>query len=237
MITLRPRNERGHAQIGWLDTYHSFSFADYYDPEHMGFRSLRVINEDRVAPGMGFGTHPHNDMEILTLVLSGALQHKDSMGNGSIIRPGELQYMSAGTGITHSEFNPSRTEPLHLYQIWIRPDKDDYEPTYAQLTVKDEDKAGRFKLVASKDGRDDSLQIRQDADLYLATLEKGQAVRYAPKADRHVWLQVLRGNVSLARESRSALALTAGDAVAFTPAEALNITTSGLAELLLFDLG
>src|SRR5713101_4242056 len=166
MMRIRKANERGHANHGWLDTYHTFSFADYHDPEYMGFRSLRVINEDRVAPGQGFGTHPHRDMEIITYILEGSLEHKDSMGNGSVIRPGDVQRMSAGTGVTHSEYNPSKTETLHLLQIWILPDRRGHTPGYEQKEIGGAEKRGQLRLIASPDGRDGSVSIHQDARLY-----------------------------------------------------------------------
>src|SRR5271170_1565259 len=173
MMTLRKSTERGHAKHGWLDTYHTFSFADYYDPQWMGYRSLRVINDDLVMPGMGFGTHPHRDMEIITYILRGALEHKDSMGNGRVIRAGELQYMSAGSGVRHSEFNPSKDESVHLLQIWVQPDAKNVTPRYAEKSMKDVP-TGKFQLMTSKTGRDGSIAIRQDADLWLAKFEAGQ---------------------------------------------------------------
>ena len=176
MIRVRRASERGHFDHGWLDTYHTFSFSRYYDPRQMGFRSLRVINEDRVAPGRGFGTHPHEDMEIVTYVLDGALAHRDSLGTGSTIRPGELQRMTAGTGIMHSEFNPSETEPVHLYQIWLLPEREGLEPSYEQRAFPEEERHNRLRLVASPDGRDGSLTIRQDARLYLGSLDGGREV-------------------------------------------------------------
>src|SRR5712691_2174186 len=184
MMKIRKADERGHAEHGWLDTYHTFSFADYYDPQWMGFRSLRVINDDLVMPGMGFGTHPHHDMEIITYILSGSLEHKDSMGNGRVIRAGELQYMAAGTGVLHSEFNPSPTEPVHLLQIWIVPDKKGLQPRYAEKTGS-QLPGGRLNLVASKTGRDGSIAINQDADLYLAKLSAGDEVSHSLRPNRH----------------------------------------------------
>jgi redox-sensitive bicupin YhaK (pirin superfamily) len=174
MITLRPSDERGHANHGWLDTYHTFSFADYYDASHMGFRDLRVINEDVVEAGMGFGTHPHRDMEIITVPLEGSLQHKDSMGNGSVISPGDVQRMSAGTGVTHSEFNPSRIDQVHLFQVWILPDQRGLTPSYEQKTFGPEERRGRLRLIAARDGRDGSVSLHQDVDLYTAFLAPGQ---------------------------------------------------------------
>src|SRR3954471_22256193 len=177
MMNIRRANERGHANHGWLDTYHTFSFADYYDPEWVGFRSLRVINDDIVMPGMGFGTHPHRDMEIITYVLSGSLQHKDSMGNGRVIRPGEVQYMSAGAGVQHSEFNPAKDEAVHLLQIWIQPDEKGVKPRYAEKSLKDAP-TGKLHLVTSKAGRDSSIAIHQDADLWIAKLGPGEKVAH-----------------------------------------------------------
>jgi redox-sensitive bicupin YhaK (pirin superfamily) len=231
MIRVRKSSERGHFDHGWLDTYHTFSFSRYYDPRHMGFRALRVINEDRVQPAQGFGTHPHEDMEIVTYVLSGALGHKDSLGTGSAIRPGELQRMTAGTGITHSEFNPSQTEPVHLYQIWLLPEREGLEPSYEQRAFPEKERHNRLHLVASPDGRDGSLTIRQDARLYLATLDKGHEVSKDIPAGRHAWLQVLRGNVSL-----NGQAISAGDGAAVSEESALAIRAESPSEVLLFDL-
>src|ERR1700679_3970027 len=190
MMTIRKSNERGHAQHGWLDSCHTFSFANYHDPKWMGFRSLRVINDDLVMPGAGFGAHPHRDMEIVTYVLEGALEHKDSMGNGSIIRAGALQRMTAGTGIRHSEFNPSDRDGVHLYQIWLLPERKGLEPSYEELALEEEEKRARFRLVASPNGADGSLTIHQDARLYLATLLPGQKVAHQIERGRAAWLQV-----------------------------------------------
>ncbi len=231
MITLRKSGERGHANYGWLDTYHTFSFNTYYDPAHMQFRDLRVINEDRVKPGRGFGTHPHEDMEILTYVLEGALEHKDSAGTGSVVRPGDVQRMSAGTGITHSEFNPSRSEPVHLLQIWILPEKLGLEPSYEQKTFPNKEKRGRLRLVASHDGRESSLTIHQDVDLYASILEKGGEVTHTLSPGRHAWLQVARGVVSL-----NGRAIHAGDGAAASNEQGLEIHADEPSELLLFDL-
>src|SRR5215212_4223284 len=197
MIRVRKASERGHFNHGWLDTYHTFSFGRYYDPRQMGFRALRVINEDRVRPGRGFGTHPHEDMEIVTYVLDGALAHRDSLGTGSTIRPGELQRMTAGTGITHSEFNPSATEPVHLYQIWLLPEREGLEPSYEQKAFPEAGRRNRLRLVASPDGAEGSLAIRQDARLYLATLDGGRWILHDLAPSRHAWLQVLRGGVDV----------------------------------------
>jgi quercetin 2,3-dioxygenase len=231
MITLRQSQERGHANHGWLDSYHTFSFANYYDPSHMGFRSLRVINEDRVQPGRGFGTHGHRDMEIITYVLEGALEHKDSIGNGEIVRPGEVQRMSAGTGIMHSEFNPSATEPVHLLQIWILPDRQGLEPSYEQKAFSVAERQGKLRLIAAKDGRDGAVTIHQDVNLYSAILQPQDRVTYQLQPNRYAWLQVARGAVALNGHS-----LNAGDGVAIGAAELLEISSDRDAEILLFDL-
>lgn len=193
MITIRKAEARGHFDHGWLNTYHTFSFADYHDPEHMGFRSLRVINEDRVQAGQGFGTHPHRDMEIVTYVLEGGLEHRDSMGNGSIIRAGEVQRMSAGTGITHSEFNASKDDLVHFLQIWLQPEKRGIEPGYEQKAFTSKEMAGRPRLVASKDGRDGSLTIHTDASVYAGLFDKGVVGELALRKDRNAWIQIARG--------------------------------------------
>ncbi len=230
MITLRPSAARGHADHGWLDTFHTFSFADYHDPAHMGFRTLRVINEDRVAPGMGFGTHPHRDMEILTYILAGRLAHKDSMGNGREIAPGQLQAMSAGTGITHSEFNPSRTDPVHLLQIWLLPDRRGHTPRYAEWSPAPE-KNSALTLLASPDGREGSAAIHQDAQLYLAKLGAAASLTHPLATGRAAWLQVMRGSLTL-----NGHALAAGDGAAVESESALALHASTDAEALLFDL-
>ncbi len=230
MMKLRKANERGHADHGWLDTYHTFSFAGYYDPAHMGFRSLRVINDDTIAGGGGFGTHPHRDMEIITYVLNGALEHKDSMGNGRIIRPGEVQYMAAGTGIAHSEFNPSPTEPVHLLQIWIQPDRQGAKPRYAEKSLA-RAKTGVWHLVTSKSGRDGSIAINQDADLFLTKLNAGDRVEHKLSAVRHAWVHVAEGEVKL-----NGQVLNAGDAAAVSEEERLKLTADKPAQVLLFDL-
>lgn len=231
MIQIRKAQDRGHANHGWLDTYHTFSFATYRDPRHMGFRSLRVMNEDRVAPGEGFGTHPHDNMEIVTYVLSGALEHRDSMGNGEVLRPGEFQRMSAGTGITHSEFNPSASEPVHLYQIWLFPESRGIEPSYEQKAFPADGAHNRLRLVASRDARDGSLLIHQDAAIYLAEIDGGQRVVHELPPGRHAWLQVLRGSVSL---NGQPLATSDGAAVSDEPT--LSIAADKDAEIMLFDL-
>jgi redox-sensitive bicupin YhaK (pirin superfamily) len=231
MIQIRKAEDRGHFDHGWLDTYHTFSFGDYQDPEQMGFRSLRVMNEDRVEPGKGFGTHPHRDMEIVTYVLEGALEHKDSMGNGEVLRPGEFQRMSAGTGITHSEFNPSDTEPVHLYQIWLFPERKGIEPSYEQKRFGDDEMTNRLRLVASPDASDGSLMIHQDARIYLAKLDSGKQLVHELAADRHSWLQVLRGSSSLNGHD-----LNEGDGVTVSNETTLIIQTTADAEIMLFDL-
>jgi quercetin 2,3-dioxygenase len=230
MIRLRKSNERGHANHGWLESYHTFSFADYHDPQQMGFRALRVINEDRIAGGGGFGTHPHRDMEIITCVLSGALEHKDSMGNGSVIRPGEIQYMAAGTGVQHSEFNHSPSEPAHLLQIWIQPDTRGAKPDYAEKSFADAP-AGRLNLLISKSGRDGSIPINQDADLFLARLNGGDTVRHQIAPGRGVWAQIAGGAIVLNGER-----LHAGDGAAVTSEQTLEISAQQPSQILLFDL-
>ena len=231
MIAVRPAAERGHADHGWLDTRHTFSFASYHDPRHMGFRSLRVINEDRVQPAEGFGTHAHRDMEILTWVLEGALEHKDSMGNGSVIRPGDLQRMSAGTGVTHSEFNPSREAPVHFLQIWLLPRERGLPPGYEQKRFPQEARRGRLRLIAAGDGREGAVTIHQDADVWTALLQPGESVRHALAPGRYAWLHVARGAVSL-----NGSTLGAGDGAAVSDEAALEITGAARAEVLLFDL-
>jgi redox-sensitive bicupin YhaK (pirin superfamily) len=230
MKTILRSNERGHASHGWLDSYHTFSFADYYNPQWMGYRSLRVINDDLVMPGMGFGTHPHRDMEIISYVLSGALEHKDSMGNGRVIRAGEFQYMAAGTGVQHSEFNPSTTEPLRLLQIWIQPDAKGVTPRYAEKNYATAP-TGQLHLVASKTGRDGSIAIHQDASLSLAKLEPGQQVEYALANNRHAWVHVAEGEVNINGEK-----LTGGDAVGVSAESVLKIAATKPSQVLLFDL-
>ena len=231
MIQVRKAKERGHANHGWLDTYHTFSFSTYQDPEHMQFRSLRVMNEDVVAPGQGFGTHPHHDMEIVTYVLEGALEHKDSMGNGEVLRPGEFQRMSAGTGITHSEFNPSDREPVHLYQIWLIPERKGIEPSYEQKRFPEDERHNRFRLVASRDAADGSLLIHQDARVYLSSLDEGRMVSHKIEPGRHAWLQVLRGTVSLNGRS-----LATSDGAAVSDESVLEVMADQPAEVMLFDL-
>jgi redox-sensitive bicupin YhaK (pirin superfamily) len=229
--TIRRAKDRGHADHGWLQTWHSFSFADYHDGRHMGFRALRVINEDFVQPGMGFGTHPHRDMEILTWVLEGALEHKDSLGNGSTIRPGEMQYMSAGTGVAHSEFNPSRSELAHLLQIWILPDERGARPRYGQKSFAKELASGELCLLASPDGEGASIEIRQDARVHVARTAAARELTHALGEGRSAWLQVARGSIRLDRD-----VLLQGDGMAVEKERRLAIRTDAGAEVLLFDL-
>ncbi len=231
MYRIRKANERGHANYGWLDTYHTFSFADYYDPEHRRFRSLRVINEDRVSPGQGFGTHPHADMEIVTYVLEGELEHRDSMGNGEVLAAGELQRMSAGTGITHSEFNPSKTTPVHLYQIWLLPERKGIEPSYEQKRFDPQGRINSWQLVASQHPEHGAMKIHQDVDLYLADLEAKQSLQFSIKNGRHLWLQVLRGSISAHGQL-----LQAGDGLSVSEEVQLDLLAESHSELLLFDL-
>ncbi len=231
MIVPRYGGDRGHANHGWLDTYHTFSFAGYHDPRFMGFRALRVINEDRVAPGQGFGMHPHQDMEIITYVLSGALEHKDSMGNGEVLRPGELQRMSAGTGLLHSEFNPSDDEPVHLYQIWLLPKSRGIEPSYEQKSFPVADRLNALRLVASPDGQDGSLSLHQDARLFLAALQPSQSVRHDFELGRHGWLQVLKGSLRI-----NDFTLHAGDGAAVSDEQQVTLQAVEETEAMLFDL-
>jgi hypothetical protein len=233
MITLRPAQERGTANFGWLDSRHTFSFGNYYEPNQMGFANLRVINEDKVTPGQGFATHGHRDMEIISYVLEGALEHKDSIGTGSVIRPGDVQRMSAGTGIRHSEFNASQTKPVHFLQIWIMPEQEGIEPSYEQKEFSDAEKRGRLRLVGSRDGRDGSITIHQDVDLYTTLLQAGEEVSHSLAAGRVAWLQVARGAVQLNGQR-----LTAGDGAAISQESLITLqgTANDDAEALLFDL-
>lgn len=231
MITIRPGSQRGHFNHGWLDTFHTFSFGDYYDRSHMAFRSLRVMNEDRVDPGMGFGMHGHKDMEIVTYVLSGALQHKDSLGNGEVLRPGELQRMTAGSGIQHSEFNPSPTEPVHLYQIWLLPETKGLTPSYEQRAFDISERKNRLRVVASPDARDGSLLIHQDAFISLADLDEGKSVDVQLGADRHSWIQVLRGTADVGGHT-----LTAGDGAAISGEKSVTVRAGTAAEVMVFDM-
>jgi quercetin 2,3-dioxygenase len=233
MLTVRKSNERGHADHGWLNTHHSFSFADYHDPSHMGYRSLRVINEDWIAEGRGFGAHPHRDMEILTYVLEGKLAHKDSMGHIELLGPNEIQKMSAGSGVVHSEFNGSETEPVHLLQIWIEPKSRGTAPAYEQLKFDATEKLDRFRLLASSKPAEGAATINQDASVAVAELTPGKSLSYKLENRRHAWLQVIRGEVKV-----NGTTLSSGDAVAADEEPALEITAQGSAnsEVLLFDL-
>lgn len=231
MITIRKAHDRGHADHGWLNSYHTFSFADYRDSSHMGFRALRVINEDRVAPGQGFGTHAHRDMEIVSYVLDGELEHKDSMGNGAVLRPGEFQRITAGTGITHSEFNPSSSQPSHFYQIWLFPERKGLQPSYEQKRFDPSKRRNQWQLVASHDGTDDSLMIYQDAKIYLADLGAGYQLNYQVSVNRHIWLQVLRGSLMV-----NGHPLQTSDAIAASAETQLMIGSDSDAEVMLFDL-
>ncbi|MDX2271547.1 MAG: pirin family protein [Cyanobacteriota bacterium] len=231
MMTLRSRHDRGHLDFGWLNTYHTFSFGSYYDPKHMGFRALRVINDDRVAPGAGFPTHSHRDMEIVTYVLSGSLEHKDSLGNGSIIRPGEIQRMSAGTGIQHSEFNPSPSDPVHLLQIWILPEKEGLAPSYEQKTIDWADQPSQLKLIAAPEGQGGVVTIHQDVALYAGRLAAGEQLDYQLANRRYGWLHVAQGIVRL-----NGVELREGDAMALIQEGSLSISSDVGSEILLFDL-
>lgn len=231
MLTLRRAEDRGRANFGWLDSRHTFSFGHYYDPDHMGFGPLRVINDDRVAPGAGFPTHPHSDMEIVSYVLEGALAHKDNLGTGSVMRPGDVQRMSAGTGIRHSEFNASRTEPVHFLQIWILPERRGLAPGYEQKSFGGAEKRGRVRLVGSRDGREGSVTIHQDVDLYASILGAGEEVGHVLAPDRLGWVQVARGRVLL-----NDAELAAGDGAAVESGDRMTLTALEEAEVLLFDM-
>ncbi len=231
MITIRKAEERGHFDFGWLNTYHSFSFGDYYDPKHTRFRTLRVINEDLVQPGHGFPTHGHRDMEIVTYILQGALEHRDSMGTGSIIRRGDAQRMSAGTGVTHSEANPSPDEPVHLLQIWIFPSEQNMQPEYEEKKFSDDEKRNRLRLIVSPDGSDGSVKIHQDARIFASLLDDGEEVVHSLDAGRSAWLQVAAGSVKL-----NDVALKQGDGAAVSQESQLRVTAEAPAEVLLFDL-
>lgn len=230
MIQIRKSNDRGHAEHGWLDSYHTFSFADYYDPEWMGFRSLRVINDDVVAPNMGFGTHPHRDMEIITYILSGEIEHKDSMGNGRVIRAGEVQYMAAGSGVRHSEINPSKDTNAHLLQIWIQPDEKSVKPRYAEKSLAKAE-TGSLHLMTSKTGRDGSIAIHQDADLWLGKFEAGQKTEHTLASNRHAWVHVAEGELVVNGQT-----LTSGDAAVVSDETKLQLSASKPTQVLLFDL-
>ncbi len=231
MITLRNAEARGHFDHGWLDTRHTFSFADYHDPDHMGFRGLRVINEDRVQPGEGFPTHGHRDMEIISYVLAGALEHKDSMGTGSVIRPGDVQRMSAGTGVLHSEYNHSPHEAVHFLQIWILPHARELAPSYEQTHFPEAEKRARLRLIASPDGQEGSVTIHHDARVYATVLDPGQSVTHPLAPGRHAWVQVARGAVTL-----NGIALGRGDGAAASRETTLTLTGTAPAEFLVFDL-
>jgi redox-sensitive bicupin YhaK (pirin superfamily) len=231
MITVRKSGERGHADHGWLDSRHTFSFADYHDPAHMGFRALRVINEDRVAAGQGFDRHSHRDMEIVSYVLEGALEHKDSMGTGAVIRPGDVQRMSAGTGVTHSEYNASRKDPVHFLQIWLLPNRRGIAPSYEQKTFSQADKAGRLRLVASPGGEDGSVTVHTDAQLYAGVFAAGQTAEHALAPGRHAWVHVVRGTARV-----NGAELGAGDAAALSEERTVRIEGIDAAEVLVFDL-
>lgn len=231
MIKIRKSESRGHAQHGWLESFHTFSFADYYAPEHMNFRNLRVINEDFVQPSGGFATHSHHDMEIITYVLDGALEHKDSLGNGSVIRPGDVQLMSAGTGVTHSEYNPSQEDLVHLLQIWILPDRKGLAPSYAERHFPLEQRRNTLRVLVSPDGRDDSLRIHTDASILAAILEPGHAVTHELAFDRHAWVQVARGQIQV-----NGHPLAGGDAAAVSEESNVEILADSPAEIILFDL-
>ncbi len=235
MMILRKSSDRGGADFGWLKAKHTFSFGDYYDPNFMGFRSLRVINEDRVAAGEGFPTHGHRDMEIVTYIISGAIEHKDSMGNGSVIRPGDLQYMSAGTGVRHSEFNPEKSQETHLLQIWIEPDKKGYVPEYAQTAISDQDRTDQLRSV--------DLPIRQDAKLFVSILNTGKKLTYTTQPNRGLWIQIVKGQMNVVGHSdantnanANKISLSAGDAVAIENESNIELTANENTEFLLFDL-
>jgi redox-sensitive bicupin YhaK (pirin superfamily) len=231
MIQIRKSEERGHARHGWLDSHHTFSFANYYDPKFTGFHDLLVINEDRVIPGEGFGTHGHRNMEIVSYVIEGALEHKDSMGTGSVLRPGKVQRMSAGRGVRHSEFNHSETEPLHFLQIWITPKEQEIEPGYEEKSFSDAEKKNQLRLIVSPEGAQGSLQIHQDASIYATLLDEGKTVSHQLQAGRNAWIQVVRGTLEL-----NGNLLNAGDGAAIENVRDLKLTAKTQAEALLFDL-
>lgn len=231
MLKIRPAEERGHANHGWLDTYHTFSFANYYDPKEMGYSCLRVINDDTVAAGMGFGAHGHDNMEIISIVLDGTMEHQDSMGNVARIRPGDIQRMSAGTGVMHSEYNPSDTEPVHFFQIWILPNQRNLPPSYAQKTFPESDRRGTLRLVCSPDGRDGSLVIHQDAYLYVSTLKDGESATHVLQPGRRAYLHVARGHVTV-----NGQALKTGDGARIEDEPEIRLQAADSVEVLLFDL-
>lgn len=231
MVTVRKSKDRGHANHGWLDTYHTFSFANYHDPRFTGFRDLLVINEDRISPGMGFGRHGHQDMEIITYVLEGDLEHRDSTGGGAVLTAGDVQHMTAGTGVHHSEFNHSKEKPVHLLQIWITPEREGLQPGYQDQRFPTEEKINRLKLIASSDGKDGSLRIHQDAAIYASILEEGKTVTLPCRRDRHGWVQVARGEVEL-----NGVVLSQGDGAAISAEEELQLKARRFSEFLIFDL-
>ncbi len=231
MLALRRAEDRGHANHGWLNSHHTFSFGGYYDPRHRGFATLRVINEDTVAPGAGFDTHGHKDMEIVTYVLEGALEHRDSLGTGSVVRPGDVQRMSAGTGVTHSEYNASDSEPVHFLQIWMLPEANGLTPSYEQKTFSDRDKRGVLRLIGSRDGRDGSVTIHQKLDLYATLLNKGDVVRHELAPGRRAWVQIARGSALLGQET-----LNPGDGAAIVGPASIVLSGTSEAEALLFDM-
>ena len=231
MIQARKAQDRGHANHGWLNTYHTFSFANYQDPNHMGFRSLRVMNEDRVQPGEGFGTHGHRDMEIISYVLEGALEHKDSMGNGSVLRPGMFQRMTAGSGVQHSEFNASKTEGMHFYQIWILPESKGLEPSYEERDFTVDEKRNQLQLVASRDGKDNSILIHQDVSIYLSVLDAGNKLEYPLEPERHAWLQLIRGKIKVNDQE-----IDPSDGLAISEESELKISALRSSEFMVFDL-
>lgn len=231
MIMIRRSGERGRSQLGWLDSRHTFSFSSYYDPDHMGYSVLRVVNEDRITPAAGFGSHSHRDMEIISYVLDGGLEHKDSLGNGSVIRPGEVQRMSAGTGITHSEYNASRTEPVHFLQIWILPAITAIAPSYGQRRFDDSNGSGQWQLLVSPDGREGSLTLNQNAFMYIARLKRGEVINHVLPTDRQIFLHVTRGKAVL-----SGHVIVAGDGAMINDEEAIDLSTDESAEVLMFDL-
>ena len=232
MITLRPSAERLHTRLDWLDSRHTFSFGEHHDPRFMGFRALRVINEDRVAPGQGFGTHPHRDMEIVTYVLEGVLEHQDSLGTGATIKPGDVQRMTAGTGVLHSEFNGSKTESVHFIQIWVRPDRNRLPPDYEQRSFPEADRDGQLRLIASPEGRDGSVTIHQDVNISAGLLKRGDSVAYGLKPEREAWVQIARGALTL-----NGVAMSAGDGAGVTEEPVLAFKSTEASEVLLFDLG
>jgi redox-sensitive bicupin YhaK (pirin superfamily) len=231
MMTVRPSDERGHADHGWLNSRHTFSFADYHDARHMGFRNLRVLNDDRVEPARGFGTHPHRDMEIISYVLEGGIEHRDSMGTGSVIRPGDVQRMSAGTGVLHSEFNASKTDAVHFLQIWIMPSRRGITPSYEQKTFSTEDKQGRLRVIASQDGRDDSVSLNTDATLYAGVFDAGESAELKLPEGRHAWVQVAKGSVRV-----NGTELGAGDGAAISGERSVKVEGTTGGEVLVFDL-